>query len=96
MSQASLKDDKIKGLKASNDKINLENEALKEEVSMLKLKLVGKFQLQGAKHFLWDTIIVEISNFLDYFFLIEDKKELTHSTLTKFQVAKEDNQMYGQ
>ena len=50
---------------------------------MLKFKLVGKSQLQGAKHLLWDTIIVEISNFWDYLFSIEDKKELTHSALTK-------------
>ena len=42
MSQVILKDEEIKGLKESNDKINLENEALKEEVSMLKLKMVGK------------------------------------------------------
>ena len=57
---------------------------MKEEVSMPKLKLVGKSQLQGAKHFLWDTIIHEISNFSDYLFFIEDKRELTHSTLMKF------------
>ena len=43
--QVILKDEEIKGLKVSNDKINLENEALKEEVSMLKLQLVGKSQL---------------------------------------------------
>lgn len=89
MSQVIVKDEEIKGLKVSNDKINLENEALKEEVAMLKLNLLGKSQLQGAKHFLWDTIIHEISNFWDYLFFIKDKRELTHSTLTKCQVANE-------
>ena len=89
MSQVSLKDEEIKGLKESNDKINLENEALKEEVSTLKLKLLGKSQLQGAKHLLWDTIIIEISNFWDYQFFIENKKELIHSTLTNCQVPNE-------
>ena len=56
---------------------------------MFKLKLVGKSQLQGAKHFLWDTIIHEISNFWDYLFFIEDKRELIHLALTKCQVANE-------
>ena len=30
---------------------------MKKEVSMLKMKLVGKYQLQGDKHLLWDTAI---------------------------------------
>ena len=38
---------------------------------------------------LWDTIIDEISNFWDYLFFIEDKRELIHSALTKCQVANE-------
>ena len=45
MSQVILKDEEIKGLKGRHDKINLENESLKEEVSMLNLKLVGKSEL---------------------------------------------------
>lgn len=42
MPQVILKDEEIKGLKESNNKINLENEVLREDVSKLKLKLVGK------------------------------------------------------
>lgn len=89
MSRVSLKDEEIKVLKVSNDKINSENESLKEEISMLKLKLIGNSQLQGAKHFLWDKIIDEVFDSWDYLIFIEDKRELTHSISTKCQVPNE-------
>ena len=86
MSQVILKDEEIKGLKVNNDKINSENKTLKEEISMLKLKLTAKSQLQGPKHSLWDTIIDEVSNFWDYLFFIEDKRELFHSPSSRLQM----------
>ena len=72
MSQVSLKEGEIKGLKGSIEKLKQEmqekderiaqfqkeNGALQEMIDTLKMRLKGKGLLQGAKHIIWDSIVV--------------------------------------
>ena len=87
---------KIKGLKDNNNKLQLENQNLQkvskdlqEKVMKQKNKLTGKFQLQGAKHLLWDQISMEIAKVWDYVNCILDKKALEGSALLKHEVVNE-------
>jgi peptidoglycan hydrolase CwlO-like protein len=77
MSQVSLKEGEIKGMKGSIEKLKQElhakdeqidqfqkeNEVLQERINKLKIRLRGKGLLQGAKHIIWDSIAVEAAKF---------------------------------
>jgi peptidoglycan hydrolase CwlO-like protein len=70
MSQVSLKEGEIKGMKGSIEKLKQElhakderiaqfqkeNEVLQERINKLKVRLRGKGLLQGGKHIIWDSI----------------------------------------
>jgi FtsZ-binding cell division protein ZapB len=76
MSQISLKDGEIKGLKEENQKLKHEvaqrsekseqvqkhNDFLQENVSKLKSRIKGKSPLQGSKHVLWDSLALSLGN----------------------------------
>ena len=62
---------------------------MREKVAKQKNKMKGNLQLQGAKHLLWDQIVVEIDGLWEYLNYIEDKRDLAYSTLTKCKVVEE-------
>jgi FtsZ-binding cell division protein ZapB len=73
ISQVSLKEREIKGIKGSIEKLKQEiqakdeiiaqfqkeNQALQEMIDKLKMRLRGKGLLQGGKHIIWDSIATE-------------------------------------
>ena len=80
MSQVSLKDGEIKEWKVKNNKLQQENKNLKKQkkdlentVSKQKEKLKGKLQIQGAKHMIWDQILVEVTKMWEFLNVVEDK-----------------------
>jgi predicted nucleic acid-binding Zn-ribbon protein len=76
MSQVSLKEGEIKGLKENMEKleqevrtkdekisqVQKEKVVLQEKINKLNSRLRGKSLLQGAKHIIWDSIAVEAEN----------------------------------
>ena len=89
MSKVCLEDVEIKQLKEKNNQVQQENKTLQEKVSKHKIKLRGQLPLQGAKHFLWDLIAIEITKFWEYVYFIEEKDALTSTTLLKFEIVNE-------
>ena len=96
MSQVSLKDEEIKGLKEDSLKLQQEarslqkaNENLQQTLDKHKLKMSGKLQLKGAKHTIWDQIIIEVTKLWDFLNYVEDKRVLVINYLTKYEVANE-------
>ena len=53
----------------------------------------GKLQLKGAKHSIWDQIIVEVTKLWDFLNYVEDKRVLVINYLTKHEVANQIMQM---
>ena len=49
----------------------------------------GKLQLKGAKHTIWDQIIIEVTKLWDFLNFVEDKRVLVINSLTKHEVALE-------
>ena len=49
----------------------------------------GKLQLKGAKHIIWDHIIIEVTKLQDFLNFLEDKRVLVINSLTKYEVANE-------
>ena len=49
----------------------------------------GKLQLKGAKHTIWDQIIIELTKLWDFFNYVEDKRVLVINSLTKYEVENE-------
>ena len=96
MSQISLKDEEIKGLKEDNLKLQQETrslqkakEILQQTVDKQKGKLSGRLQLKGEKHTIWDQIIIEVTKLWDFLNYVEDKRVLVINSLTKYEVANE-------
>jgi FtsZ-binding cell division protein ZapB len=87
MSQVSLKTGEIKSLKEVIEKLQQEmkmnnekmaqfqkeNQDLQERVNKLKIRLKGKALLQGAKHVIWDVVVVEAAKFRVYLNFINDR-----------------------
>ena len=87
MSQVSLRDLEIVGMKNQNK--NLENAAMKkederkdmenkckdllDENDKLMKQVTGQMHVQGAKHIIWDMIIVEAEKLKPYLDYILDK-----------------------
>lgn len=73
MYQISLKDDEIKNLKENNLKLQQEakspqkaKESLQHVVDKHKAKMNGRLHLKGAKHTMWDHIIIEVTKLQDF------------------------------
>ena len=73
MSQISLKDEEIKNLKENNLKLQQEEktlqkakESLQQAMDKQKAKMNGRLQLKGAKHTVWDQIIIEVTKLWDF------------------------------
>ena len=49
----------------------------------------GKLQLKGAKHTIWDQIIIEVTKLWDFLNFEEDKRVLVINSLTKYEVENE-------
>jgi FtsZ-binding cell division protein ZapB len=103
MSQISLKDGEIKGLKEENQKlkqevaqrsekseqVQKENDFLQENIAKLKSRIKGKGPLQGAKHVLWDSLAADITKFRQYLNFVDDKNTATVTTRNKCAVVNE-------
>jgi FtsZ-binding cell division protein ZapB len=107
MSQFSLKVGEIKGLKGDIEKLKQEmetkdervaqfqkeNQSLQERVNNLKTRLRGKGLLQGAKHIIWDSIVVEAAKFRVYLCNIPDIKSMQNRNK---MLAMANKQQYNQ
>jgi hypothetical protein len=103
MSQVSLKEGEIKGIKGSIEKLKQEmqakdekmaqfqkeNGALQERIDKLKMRLRGKGLLQGAKHIIWDSIAVEAAKFRVYLNFINDKDNMAITARSRCTVVNE-------
>lgn len=96
MPQIFLKDEEIKNLKENNLKLQQEEnslqkdkESLQQVVDKQKDKMIGRLQLKGAKHTMWDQIIIEVTKIWDFLNFLEDKRVLVINSLTKYEVANE-------
>jgi hypothetical protein len=49
----------------------------------------GKLQLKGAKHIIWDQIIIEVTKLWYFLNFVEDKRVLIINSLTKYEFANE-------
>ena len=52
-----------------------------------KAKMSGRLQLKGAKHIVWDQMIIEVTKLWDFLNFVEDKRVLVSNYLTKYAVA---------
>jgi acetylornithine/succinyldiaminopimelate/putrescine aminotransferase len=66
-----------------------ENQALQERVDKLKTRLRGKGLLQGAKHIIWDSIVVEAAKFRVYLNFINDKDSMAITARSRCTVVNE-------
>jgi len=103
MSQVSLKEVKIKGLKDENEKIKSElaksieeknkvwNEKsqLQKKFNELKERNTGKAPLQGAKHLILDTLSIEITKFRHYLNFVDDESALVNLAAQRLKLANE-------
>ena len=96
MSQISLKDEEIKNIKENNLKLQQEakvlqkaEESLQQAVDKQKAKMNGRLQLKGAKHKVWDQIIIEVTKLWYFINFVEVKRVLVINSLTKYEVANE-------
>jgi hypothetical protein len=62
--------------------LHRENQDLQERVNKLKTRLKGKTLLQGAKHVIWDAIVVEVAKFRSYLNFINDKDNMAATART--------------
>ena len=49
----------------------------------------GRLQLKGAKHTIWDHIIIEVTKLWSILNYVEDKRVMVINSLTKYEVANE-------
>ena len=96
MSQVSLKDGEVKELKGKTSKLQQENKNLQKDKKDLenkvfkqKEKLKGKLQLQGAKHMIWDQILIEVTKMWELLNVVEDRIVLVRNDLVKHETSNE-------
>jgi hypothetical protein len=103
MSQVSLKTGEIKNLKEAIEKMQQElktkeermaqfqkdKKDLQERVNKLKTRLKGKGLLQGAKHVIWDVVVVEVAKFRVYLNFINDKDSMVVTARSRCTVVNE-------
>ena len=103
MSQVSLKEVEIKGLKDENENIKLElaksieeknkswNEKnqLQKKFNELRERNTGKSPLQGAKHLIWDILSIEITKFRHYLIFINDESALVNLSAQRLKLENE-------
>ena len=106
MSQVSLKDEEIRDLKEENEKIKSElakmtesknkilqdKSQLQKKLNELKERNTGKGPLQGAKHIVWDTLSIEITNFRHYLNFIDDQSTLVSVANQRLKLVSETMQ----
>jgi hypothetical protein len=94
MSQVSLKEGEIKGLKEKMEKleqemctkdekisqVQKEKVVLQEKINKLNSRLRGKILLQGDKHIIWDYISIEAAKFRSYLNFVNDKDNIAITT----------------
>ena len=104
MSQVSLKEGEIKGLKESIETLKQEmhakderiaqfqkeNPVLQERKNKLKVRLRGKGLLQGAKHIIWDSVAIEVAKFISYLNFIKDRDNIAITTRHKCTFVNEN------
>jgi hypothetical protein len=79
-------------MKIKNEKMaqfQKENQDLQERVGKLKMRLKGKGILQGAKHVIWDSIVVEASKFRVYLNFINDKDSMAITARRRCTIVNE-------
>ena len=95
MSQINLREGEIKELKEGNvqikheldkiieerKKLSGEKKQLQKRINKWNEKMIGKLPLQGAKHLIWDTLIVEITKFRSCLNFVNDKNEIVDLSL---------------
>jgi hypothetical protein len=69
--------------------LHRENQDLQERVNKLKNRLKGKTLLQGAKHIIWDAIVVEATKFRVYLNFINDKDNMVATARNRCKVVNE-------
>jgi hypothetical protein len=93
----------IKGLKGDIEKLKKEmktkdervahfqkeNQALQERVEKMKTRLRGKGLLQGSKHIIWDSIVVEAIKSRVYLNFINDKDSMAITTRSRCTIVNE-------
>jgi FtsZ-binding cell division protein ZapB len=103
MSQVSLKVGEIESLKGDIEKLKREmkikdekmaqfqkdNQDLQVRVDKMKTRLRSKGLLHGAKHIIWDSIIVEASKFRVYLNFINDKDSMAIIARSKCTIVNE-------
>ena len=103
MSQVSLKEVEIKGLKDENEKVKLElaksieeknkswNEKnqLQKRFNELKERNTGKVPIQGDKHLIQDTLSIEITKFRHYLNFISDESALVNLAPQRLKLSNE-------
>ena len=62
---------------------------MQEKLAKCKIKLKGKNALQGANHSLWDTLVVDITKFRQYFNPVEEKNVVAITALQKCTIVNE-------
>jgi hypothetical protein len=103
MSQVSLKEGEIKGLKENMEKleqevhtkdekisqVQKEKVVLQEKINKLNSRLRGKGLLQGDKHIIWDSIVVEAAKFRSYLNFVSDKDNIAITSMHRCTVVNE-------
>ena len=104
MSQVNLKDVELTDLKQQNKNIEetiLEREQEKEDVekkyqvlmnpnTKLKKQVVGQIVLQGARHMIWDNIILEANKFRTYLDYIANQEDALKVAKWKILIVKQE------
>ena len=103
MSHVILKVGEIKGSKEDIEKwkqefktkdermvqLQKENQSLQERIDKMKIRLRGKGLLHGAKHIIWDSIVVEDAKLRVYLNFMNDKDNMVITTRSRCNVVYE-------
>ena len=66
-----------------------ERKQLQKKVNELKEKITGKVPLHGAKHVIWDALLVEVTNFRPYLNYVNDKILMVDMAFQRCKVINE-------
>jgi hypothetical protein len=69
--------------------VQKEKVVLHKNINKLNSRLRGKSLLQGAKHIIWDSIVVEAEKFRSYLNFVNDKDNITITTMHRCTVVNE-------
>ena len=103
MSKFNLKEGEIKGLKEKMGKleqevhtkdekisqVQKEKVVLQEKINKLNSRLRGKCILQGDKHIIWDSIVVEAAKFRSYLNFVNEKDNIANTARHRCTIVNE-------